>query len=132
MSTICIASPRSSDNTFRNPILIAPFHSSSPAISLRVLYAAPRAIYTLLYLRLKRHGFNGIIAYWGGNVKGFEKNNRPVFAGSKKAFSKTAHDAPIKTTRQTDQAICRILMQLSCRTACFTAAQFYLTPLRRY
>jgi len=53
-------------------------------------------ISTLLYLRLKRHGFNGIIAYWGGNVKGFAKNNRPVFAGSKKAFSKTAHDAPIK------------------------------------
>ena len=40
---------------------------------------APRVISTLLYLRFKRHGFNGIIAYFGGVVKGFQKITALVF-----------------------------------------------------
>lgn len=37
---------------------------------------APRVISTLLYLRFKRHGFNGIIAYLSGICKMFRQKIR--------------------------------------------------------
>ena len=37
---------------------------------------APRVISTLLYLRFKRHGFNGIIVYFGVDCKGVRQKIR--------------------------------------------------------
>ena len=70
---ICIASPRSSCNTFSISTSLSPsFHSLRPEErencsegDIHLALPAPQ-----------RHGFNGIIAYWGGFVKGLQKNNR--------------------------------------------------------
>ena len=67
---ICIASPMSSRNTFSISTSLSPsFHS------LRYSYRenCSEGDIHLALPAPQRHGFNGIIAYWGGNVNGLCK-----------------------------------------------------------
>ena len=70
---ICIASPRSSRNTFSISTSLSPsFHS------LRYSYRenCSEGDIHLALPAPQRHGFTGIIVYWGGICNGFSKNNR--------------------------------------------------------
>ena len=93
--TICTVSPISSISTDKKLTLIALLLQQSPS---RRTGNCPESDIHLALPAPQRHGFNGIIAYFGGNCKGIVKNNRRhVLQEAKRLFQKR------RTTRRSNE-----------------------------